>query len=124
MRRSAILIPLALAACAAPAPRPAAAPPPPRPVAATDACIDIARIREARVVDERTIDFHLNDGRVMRSAMPAACPGLGLEKAFTYSTALTRLCPATSINVINQAGGPRLGAACALGAFTPMTPAP
>ena len=122
MRRSALLVPLALAACAAPAPK-RVAPPPPKAVAEAG-CIDIARIREARVIDDRTIDFHLNDGRVLRSAMPAACAGLALEKAFTYSTTLTRLCAATTISVVNQAGGPRLGASCALGAFTPITPAP
>ena len=76
------------------------------------------------MIDDRTIDFHVNDGRTLRSTMAAGCTGLGLEKAFTYSTTLAKLCPGTRINVVNQAGGPRLGASCTLGAFSPAAPAP
>ena len=126
MRSLPVLLPLAiLAACAAPpkAPtRPVAAP---KPVAAAvETCAEIARIREARVTSDSGIDFVMNDGRTLRAAMPKACSGLGTEKAFTYSTTLTRLCPTDMITVVNQAGGPRLGMSCVLGALTPVKAAP
>jgi len=113
---------LAIAGCTAPAPRQA---PAPAPVAQTPAappvtaCVDLARIAEARVRDDRTIDFVLRDGAVLRNSLPNACPGLGVEKAFTYSTALSRLCASDVVTVVQQGGGPRLGASCGLGGFTP-----
>jgi hypothetical protein len=123
MRIAPLLALLALAACNTPAPKPVPAPPA-APVAVpqpqSTGCLEIARIREARVIDDRTIDFAMNDGRTVRSAMAETCPSLASEKQFTYSTSLTRLCPADSITVVNQAGGPRLGASCKLGAMTPL----
>ncbi len=96
---------------------------PPRP-AATEAqsCVELSRIREARVVDDRTIDFYLANRLVLRNTLPNACPQLGFEKAFTYSTSLSRLCAVDIITVILQGGGPRTGASCGLGAFTPLGP--
>jgi len=94
---------------------PAAAPP------QAQSCVDLARIGEARVIDDRTIDFHLRDGRVLRNSLPSSCPSLGFEKAFTYSTSLTRLCSTDIITVIHTGGGPRTGASCGLGQFVPAT---
>ncbi|MCA3255474.1 MAG: hypothetical protein INF91_07650 [Alphaproteobacteria bacterium] len=123
LSRAAILsLPLIIAACGAPAPRQA---PPPAPVAQAPAappvtaCVDLARIAEARVRDDRTIDFVLRDGAVLRNSLPNACPGLGAERAFTYATSLTRLCATDTVTVVQQGGGPRLGASCGLGGFTP-----
>ena len=45
-------------------------------------CVDLNRIREARVVDDRTIDFYLGSREVLRNTLPNACPQLGFEKAF------------------------------------------
>jgi hypothetical protein len=121
-RVAVLAIPLIAAACAAPAPRQA---PPPAPVAQSPApppvtaCVDLARIAEARVRDDRTIDFVLRDGAVLRNSLPNACPGLGAERAFTYATALSRLCATDIVTVVQQGGGPRLGASCGLGGFTP-----
>ena len=86
-------------------------------------CVNLARIREARVVDDRTIDFYLSSREVLRNTLPNACPQLGFEKAFTYSTSLSELCSVDIITVIIQGGGPRRGASCGLGQFTPYTPA-
>lgn len=119
---SALTLPLLIAACAAPAPRQT---PPPAPVAQSPAaapvtaCVELARIAEARVRDDRTIDFVLRDGAVLRNSLPNACPGLGSERAFTYATSLSRLCATDIVTVVQQGGGPRLGASCGLGGFTP-----
>jgi hypothetical protein len=98
---------------------------PPQPTAkATRSCVSLNRIREARVVDDRTIDFYLSSREVLRNTLPNACPQLGFEKAFTYSTSLSQLCSVDIITVIIQGGGPRRGASCGLGQFVPYTPVP
>lgn len=96
---------------------------PPRPTAAaTRSCVELSRIREARVVDDRTIDFYLGGREILRNTLPNSCPQLGFEKAFTYSTSLSQLCSVDIITVIIQGGGPRRGASCGLGPFVPYTP--
>ena len=101
-----------------------AAPPKTAAAAATasQSCIPLSRIREARVVDDRTIDFYLGGREVLRNTLPNSCPQLGFEKAFTYATSLSQLCSVDIIRVVVQGGGPRLGASCGLGAFVPFTP--
>ena len=89
---------------------------------ATRSCVELNRIREARVVDDRTIDFYLGNREVLRNTLPQSCPQLGFEKAFTYSTSLSRLCSVDIITVIIQGGGPRMGASCGLGTFAPYSP--
>jgi len=123
---TAALLTLGLIASCAPTAQKAPAPVQ-RPVAAAPAsrnCVDLPRIAEARVVSDRVIDFHMRDGSVLRNSLPNACPALGAEKAFTYSTSIQRLCTSDLITVIHTAGGPRTGATCGLGAFTPAPPAP
>ena len=122
---------MSLAGCAAPPPAAktvAATPAPSSPVTAAvtrdQTCLELSRIREAKVVDDRTIDFVLNSGQVLRNTLPAACPSLGVEKAFTYSTTISQLCAADTITVINQSGGIRTGASCGLGKFVPSAPSP
>ena len=112
-----------LASCA---PKPVAAPPaaPQAAAPATRSCVDLARISEARVISDRVIDFHMRDGSILRNNLPHACPGLGVEKAFTYSTSIQRLCSTDIITVIHTGGGPRTGASCGLGSFAAATPAP
>ena len=55
-----------LAACSSNTPRTAEVPPPPprgtqASASAPEDCVDLARIRESRVVDDRTIDFVMRD---------------------------------------------------------------
>lgn len=121
---------LVLAGCTTrdPAPR-ANVPPPPtgqQSAAATTgpSCIELSRIRESKVLDDRTIDFVLRDGSVLRNTLPFSCPQLGFERAFSYSTSISRLCSVDIITVINQGGGVRTGASCGLGKFVPYTPVP
>ena len=108
----------------------AAAVAPMSPIAGTTAvkppssCVELSRIRETRVVDDRTIDFVMNDRQVLRNTLPFSCPQLGFERAFTYSTSLSRLCSVDIITVLVQGGGIRRGASCGLGSFVPYTPVP
>lgn len=106
---------------------PPAKAPEPQSAAATDAstgllCVNLAQIRETKVVDDNTIDFILRSGDTLRNTLPYKCPSLGFEEAFTYSTSLTQLCSTDIIRVIHQGGGPQLGASCGLGKFVPYTP--
>ncbi len=129
MKRWLSFLVLAVAGCSstppARVPVAAAGPVPPKaspiPTSARS-CVELGRIREARVVDDHTIDFYLGGGQVLRNTLPNACPQLGFEKAFTYSTSLSRLCSVDIITVVQQGGGPRLGASCGLGSFVPYTP--
>ncbi len=113
---------LALSACSA-VPEPAVEPAPTPQVASGERCISIAAIASSRIIDDSTIDFQMRDGRMLRNSLPQACPSLRLEEAFTYSTSLSQLCASDIITVVQQAGGPRLGASCSLGTFTPRTAA-
>lgn len=87
-------------------------------------CVQLNRIREARVVDDRTIDFYLSNREVLRNTLPNSCPQLGFERAFSYSTSLSQLCSVDIITVIIQGGGPSRGASCGLGPFVHYTPVP
>ena len=87
-------------------------------------CVELSRIRESKVIDDRTIDFVLRDGSVLRNTLPSSCPSLGFERAFTYKTSISRLCSVDIITVIMQGGGVRTGASCGLGKFVPYTPVP
>ena len=80
-------------------------------------CLNIARIQEARPVSDDRIDFVMRGGEVYRNDLQPSCPGLGFERAFTYSTSLSRLCAGEIIQVVQQTGGPTLGASCGLGEF-------
>jgi len=84
-------------------------------------CVDIIRIRNTRVLDDRTIDFEMTDGKVLRNTLPHQCPSLGFEESFSYSTSLSRLCSVDTITVLQQAGGIHRGASCGLGQFQPVT---
>ena len=53
-------------------------------------CILISRIRNTRVHDDFTIDFHMTGGDVFRNTLPHRCPQLGFEERFA-----TRRTPAT-----------------------------
>jgi hypothetical protein len=84
-------------------------------------CIQIARIRSTHVIDNRTIDFRLSNGKVYRNTLSSSCPGLGYQEAFSYRTSQSSLCSVDIIRVLYNTGG-RLedGAGCGLSKFQPM----
>ena len=104
-----------------------AATPPLEPAKATGPainCVQLQNIRETRVRDNQTIDFIMRGGQIFRNTLPNSCPQLGFERAFSYQTSISQLCNVDIITVIVQGAGPRRGASCGLGKFTPIeTPA-
>jgi hypothetical protein len=111
--------PLLLAACAQGEPRTAQ---PMVPAGDPVNCVQTNQIRSTSVLDDQTIDFRMRNGQVMRNTLPSRCPGLGFSRAFSYRTTVGQLCNVDIITVVNQGGGPRTGASCGLGQFTPVKP--
>lgn len=81
-------------------------------------CIEQAGVRGTVIRDDRTIDFSMEDGRLLRNRLPFACPGLAPTSRFTYRTALPRLCSTDQITLIRNDG--RARGNCGLGAFQPI----
>ena len=88
--------------------------------AAPQDCVPLNQIRSTNVIDDRTIDFHMSGGVVLRNRLPQACSGLGFERRFSYRTSLSRLCSVDIITVLDSNG--RRGASCGLGSFVPVAP--
>ena len=81
-------------------------------------CVEQSRIRGHVVRDNRTIDFTLDDGSLMRNRLPYACRGLREANRFTYRTALPRLCSTDLVTLVLPTGTG--GGNCGLGAFQPV----
>ena len=83
-------------------------------------CVRTTQFSDTRVRDDRTIDFMRNSRQGWRNTLPNSCPGLAVQNAFTYKTSTSELCSVDIINVLENAGGLRRGAACGLGPFVPI----
>jgi hypothetical protein len=96
------------------------------PAAAPVDCVERGAIRGQAARDDRTVDFTMADGRLLRNRLPFACAGLGRERRLLYRTATDRLCSTDTIVMVEADGQP--GAACGLGRFQqvvlPSQPAP
>lgn len=90
------------------------------PIGPAEDCVQINQIRESRVLSDQVIDFHMNNGRVLRNTLPNGCPQLGFERSFSYETSLSRLCSVDIITVLIHGGGITRGASCGLGKFQPV----
>ncbi|MEI6419829.1 MAG: hypothetical protein WCO82_12240 [Sphingomonadales bacterium] len=99
-----------------------------RPVPSAEAnaksCLSLSQIQQSRVIDDQTIEFTTRNRQVWRNRLPSRCPGLGFERAFSYSTSIPQLCSFDIITVLQQSAGVRPGASCGLGVFVPVSPAP
>ncbi len=84
-------------------------------------CIPLTRINQTRVRDSRTIDFLSSSRTGWRNVLPASCPNLTTNDAFSYATSLSQLCSVDVIRPLVSSGGTLepLGA-CGLGMFTPI----
>ena len=88
-------------------------------------CIPTYRIDHTEVLDDSTILFHMVDRSVWKNTLSFPCPDLKFEGGFQYATDIDQICSnLQTIRVVNQGGGPRFGAVCQLGTFTPYTPQP
>ena len=84
------------------------------PVAPPVSCIEKARIAGVAVRDDRTIDFSLDDGRLMRNRLPQVCESL-YGSRFIYRSSTDRLCSTDTITLVRADGSAR--ASCGLGSF-------
>ena len=113
---------LALLACTAPGlARDRSEIPAATPDGKPESCIPLHQIRETRVHGDRTIDFIVNNRKVYRNTLPYACPSLGFEEKFSYSTSLSQLCSTDIITVLYSSPDLSRGASCGLGQFQPVT---
>jgi len=86
-------------------------------------CIQTYLIDHTEVLDDNTILFYMRGREVWKNSLPYRCFGLKSSGGFQYETSINQICSnLQTIRVIEQGGGPRLGATCMLGAFTPYTP--
>jgi hypothetical protein len=97
--------------------------PPPTPIVTGPpvSCINLRNIRGTKVIDDKTIDFHMAGKKVFRNTLPNRCPQLGFERAFAYQTSISQLCSVDIITVIVQGSPSMRGATCGLGQFTPIS---
>ncbi|MFC3593786.1 hypothetical protein ACFOON_09095 [Novosphingobium piscinae] len=119
-----LAVPLLLAGCSDPAAGPtrrgADRVPAARVVGPAATCIPLTAFRETQVRDGQTIDF-LAGRRGWRTTLPARCPGLTIDRSFTYATSITQLCSMDIIRVLQRLGPDLVpGAACGLGPFVPI----
>ena len=84
------------------------------PVAPPVSCIEKARIAGVAVRDDRTVDFSLDDGRLMRNRLPQVCQGL-YGSRFIYRSSTDRLCSTDTVTLVRADGTAR--ASCGLGSF-------
>jgi hypothetical protein len=78
-------------------------------------CLDVVRIKETRILDDRTILFETLGGAIYISRLPAPCNGLRIAGGFSYATAISKLCKQEIIKVVEP--GSALGSSCGMGEF-------
>ena len=83
-------------------------------------CVPLAGLRDSQVRNDRVIDFMTSGRKGYRVTLDQTCPGLGFDRAFSYSTSLSQLCKQDIITVLRQGGGLQAGASCGLAPFQPI----
>ena len=78
-------------------------------------CLETARIKETRILDDHTILLETYGGAVYISRLPAPCVGLRIANGFSYTTSISKLCKQDIIEVVEQ--GRFGGSKCGLGEF-------
>lgn len=86
-------------------------------------CINIRRIRNTTIVDDKNILFYMSGSQVYHNILPRTCTGLSREGRFSYKTSASQLCDLDNINVLmSGARGMTPGRSCGLGRFHPISP--
>ena len=86
------------------------------PAVAAPVCLKTYLIDSTKVVDAKTLDFKMTDGRVYRNALRTSCSGLRFN-GFVYVTHMDEICDnMQSIRVLET------HEVCLLGAFTKLPP--
>ena len=81
-------------------------------------CLPVADMAQARVVDQRRIDFTMTRGERWTNRLPKACTGLQAGGTFSFPAARSQLCEGYEIHPVDLSARPRYASACALGRFT------
>jgi hypothetical protein len=88
------------------------------PLGPPTSCVEKGRIRGTAVRDDRTIDFQMDDGQLLRNRLTNACAGLIRSPRFVYRTGLERVCSTDIITLVDAQGRP--SGSCGLGQFQPI----
>jgi hypothetical protein len=78
-------------------------------------CLEVARIKETRILDNRTILFEMRGGTFYLNRLPVECSGLKLSGGFKYRTSNEKLCSQDSFKVVAPGSAPE--STCPLGEF-------
>jgi len=81
-------------------------------------CVNTRQIKRTAVIGDQSIIFYMSGKVIYHNSLPRRCPGLGVERRFTYRSSVGKLCQIDSITVL-RGGGSALdrGASCRLGQF-------
>ena len=90
----------------------------------TEQCLSLTSIRQSKPLDDYNILFETRGGETYLSRLPTRCSGLGFERAFTYSTSLTKLCSTDIITVIDSTNPSFRRGSCGLGVFEKLEEKP
>lgn len=82
-------------------------------------CLQISRIRQTKVVDDKTIIFQMRGGVDYENRMANRCPGLRAYRSFGYAPTANNVCDLDTITVFENG---RRGATCGLGKFVEYVP--
>ncbi len=93
------------------------------PAAPGEMCISSRNVRSTHALDDSTILFTMDDGKVWKNTLRAPCSQLGFRDAFTYDDFGGTICANQQrIRVLDSASGTatlrNLGPYCQLGGFT------
>lgn len=81
-------------------------------------CVNTNRISHTKIIDDRTIVFHMYGSVTYLNRLPRRCNGLRTAGAFSYDLRTPRLCDIDTIRVVDYFGGAmRAGIGCPLGEF-------
>lgn len=81
-------------------------------------CVNLNRLDDTEVIDDRTILFFLKNDEIYVNRLRNRCHGLEFEESFMYETTTGQLCNLDLITVLRDMGfGFTRGASCALTKF-------
>jgi hypothetical protein len=78
-------------------------------------CLDVIRIKESLVLNDRCIIFETYGNAFYINYLPVKCPGLKISGGFSYETSNDKFCKQDIIRVINPSANP--GSTCMIGEF-------
>jgi len=85
-------------------------------------CLDLVRIKETDILDNRHIVFHMVNGDMYLNTLPHACPGLRKNEPYMLRTSQSRICDLDIITMLHPNGwGFMPGASCGLGDYEKVT---